>query len=289
MSDQPIIPCSRRDDWAEVVGEYSEALKSAAHTIGKHGLGREVFEESGLFKSAIEKLRGQNAAKTKTKTAFIETVLVFLQAKGLIQRYESVGGRERRDFDVYFEDGRLCCVEAKGCLDGNNTTIFERPQNADEFVIWSLCQNPNSDPRKNAWSGIHTRLSAEIVARRQRVDGLIIWDMLCGTLGRPCPKLQADPGRFTMLSGKPVPPPCIYLFPRSIPDARNNPNPRPWNLGDIRFMNALSMAFHTREDETVGVNIEARMHDADVERRTTYTAGGNQIAQSEWTPIKRVR
>ncbi len=289
MPNHPIIPCSRRDDWAQVVDEYSDALKAAAHTIGTHGLDREAFEESGLFKSAIERIRGQYAATTTEKYAFIEAVLMFLQNDGLIQRYEFVGTRERHDFEVYFEDGRLCCVEAKGCLDGNNTTIFVRPQNADEFVVWSLCQNPGSDPRHNAWSGIHTRLSAEIVALRERVDGLIIWDMLCGTLARPCPKLQAEPNRFAWLSGKQVPPPCIYLFPRTIPDARNNPNPRPFALSDIRFLDVIASAFHAREDEAVEVSIEVRMHEADVQRRTTYTAGGNQLDQSRWTTIRRAR
>jgi hypothetical protein len=289
LPNHPIIPCSRRDDWAEVVNEYADALKAAAHTIGTHGLDRVAFEESGLFKSAIEQIRGQQSATTNIKYAFIKSVLTLLQNSGLIQRYAFVGTRERHDFDVYFEDGRLCCVEAKGCLDGNNSNIFVRPQNADEFIIWSLFQNPGSDPRHNAWSGIHTRLSAEIVSRRERVDGLIIWDMLCGTLARPCPKLQGQPNRFTVLSEKDVPPPCVYLFPRTIPDARNNPNPRPWALGDIRFLDAIATAFCSREDEAVEVRIEARMHEADLQRRTTYTAGGNQLHQSGWTAVRRAR
>ena len=70
------------------------------------------------------------------------------------------------------------------CLDGDNTKLFERPNSADEFVIWSLCTNVGADPRRNAGSGVHTRISAEIIARNQRVDGLVIWDMMCGTIGR---------------------------------------------------------------------------------------------------------
>lgn len=289
LPSKPIIPCSRREDWARIVDEYSDALKASAHTIGSHGLSREDFEESGLFKSAIERIRGQQAATTNIKYAFIEDTLKFLQSKDLIKYYEYVGSRDRHDFEVYFHDGRLCCIEAKGCLDGNNTNIFVRPQNADEFIIWSLCQNPGSDPRHNAWSGIHTRLSAEIVARRERVDGLIIWDMLCGTLARPCPKLEAYPDNFTILSNKHVPPPCIYLFPRTIPDARNNPNPIPWNLSDVRFLKNIAQAFHTHEDEVVKVRIEARMHEVDIQRRTTYTAGDTQLHQSGWIAIRRAR
>jgi len=252
-------------------------------------LDRSAFEETGLFRSAVERLRGQQAATTSAKYAFMGTIFDLLRDEGLIQRYEFVGSRERHDFEVHLDDGRLCCLESKGCLDGNNTNIFVRPQNADEFLIWSLCQNPGADPRHNAWSGIHTRLSAEIIAGGQRVDGLIIWDMLCGTLARPCPKLQADPNRFTDLSGKQVPPPCIYLFPRTIPDARNNPSPRLWRLDEIRFLDLLGSTFHARQDEAIRVQIEARMHGADVQRRTTYTTGAGELYQSGWTSIRRAR
>ena len=287
MADHPIIPCSKREDWSQQVESYAEALREAAHGIGNHGLKKEEFEESGLFKSAIERLRGQQAATTNIKYAFIEAVLSYLKNSGLIAGFSFVGTNERHDFEVSFSDGRLCCIEAKGCLDGNNTNIFVRPQNADEFVIWSLCQNPGSDPRHNAWSGIHTRLSAEIVSRKERVDGLIIWDMLCGTMARPCPKLQKSPTRYTVLNEKRVPPPCIYLFPRTIPDARNNPSPRPWSLQDVRFLDVLASTFQANADEIAFVRIDARMSEADVQRRTTYSINEQQVDQSGWTSVKR--
>jgi hypothetical protein len=289
VSNYPIIPCELRSSWADTVDAYAEDLKAAAHRIGSHRLNKNSFDESGLFKSAIERLRGQQAATTNVKYAFIQATLELLRHLGHIERFEFVGTGERHDYEVYFPDGRLCCIEAKGCLDGNNTNIFKRPENADEFVIWSLCQNPGSDPRHNAWSGIHTRLSAEIVSKRERVDGLIIWDMLCGTLARPCPKLLLDPSRATLLNAKTVPPPCIYLFPRTIPDARNNPNPRPWKLGDVKFLAALASAFRTMESEVVEVQIDARMDEANVQRRTTYTANGTQLHQSRWTDVRRAR
>ncbi|MGH2137807.1 hypothetical protein, partial [Enterococcus faecalis] len=76
------------------------------------------------------------------------------------------------DYTVALNSGKTAVIELKGCLDGNNTNIFERPPHANEFIIWSVCTNPGADPRRNAWSGIHTRLSAEIISRQQRVDGL---------------------------------------------------------------------------------------------------------------------
>lgn len=185
MADYPIIPCKATDGWKEVVAAYAESLQAAAHSIGDHGMTPEQFVESGLFKSAVERLRGQSAASMSVKKAFIANVLEVLKDQGGITSWQFAGAGDRHDYEVLLPNGRICCIEAKGCLDGNNTNIFQRPANADEFVIWSLCQNPGANPRHNAWSGIHTRLSAEIVSRRERVDGLVIWDMLCGTAARP--------------------------------------------------------------------------------------------------------
>ena len=212
---------------------YAEALRTSSPEIGTHGLTAQEFWESGLFHGAIERLRGQQAAYTSVKRRFMAEILSHLQAVGGITSWEFQGEGERHDYSITMPDNRISVIEAKGCMDGNNTNIFERPPNADEFVIWSLCQNPGADPRHNAWSGIHTRLGAEVIHRQQRIDGVVIWDMLCGTAGRPCPKLIADNTRGTEMNGRRVPPPCLYLFPRSIPDPRNNRTPPCWKWGKL--------------------------------------------------------
>ena len=287
MADYPIIPCKATDGWKEIVAAYADALQAAAHTVGAHGMTPEQFLESGLFKSAVERLRGQSAASMGVKKAFIANVLSVLKDQGRITSWAFAGAGDRHDYEVHLPNGRICCIEAKGCLDGNNTNIFQRPANADEFVIWSLCQNPGANPRHNAWSGIHTRLSAEIVSRRERVDGLVIWDMLCGTAARPCPKVAADPTRVTEVAGKSLPPPCIYLFPRSVPDARNNPTPRPWKLSEVHFLDILAQAFPVPENEAISVEIEARMEGVDVQRLTRYKNGPTVLHTSNWTTVRR--
>ncbi|MYM70364.1 hypothetical protein GTP45_26680 [Pseudoduganella sp. FT55W] len=287
MANYPIIPCKETDGWKDVVAAYADALQAAAHTVGNHGMNEEEFLESGLFKSAVERLRGQSAASMGVKKLFISNVLDVLRDQGRVVSWQFAGAGDRHDYEVALPDGRICCIEAKGCLDGNNTNIFKRPANADEFIIWSLCQNPGANPRHNAWSGIHTRLSAEIIARRERVDGLVIWDMLCGTAARPCPKVINDPTRVTEVGGKNLPPPCIYLFPRSIPDARNNPKPRPWGLKDVHFLDILAQAFPVPENEAISVEIEARMEGVDVQRLTRYRNGANVLHESKWTTVRR--
>lgn len=287
MPNHPIIPCESVDGWKEIVDAYAMALRAAAQGIGDHGLSPEVFQESGLFGSAVERIRGQRSATMVDKKAFIAAVLALLAEQGRIESWRFAGAGDRHDYEVSLLGGRICCIEAKGCLDGNNTNIFKRPANADEFVIWSLCQNPGSDPRHNAWSGIHTRLGTEIISRRERVDGLVIWDMLCGSIARPCPKLVANPGRAVDIDGKTLPPPCLYLFPRSIPDARNNPTPGTWQLSDIRFLNVLAEAFAIPETETITVEIHARMDGVNVQRKTRFIRDNGLLHESAWTSIRR--
>lgn len=180
-------------------------------------------------------------------------------------------------------------IETKGCLDGNNTNIFTRPPNADEFVIWSLCQNPGSNMGHNVWSGIHTRLGPEIISEHKQVDGLIVWDMLCGTDKRPCPKLVSESGRAVQVSNRTVPPPCIYLFPRTIPDYRNNPFPRAWLLGEVRVLDVLHRVFKGRSEEVVEVRFEAGHNGTDITRITRLSRNGAEIARSKADVVKRAR
>jgi hypothetical protein len=220
----------------------------------------------------------------------VAEVLNHLAESNSIRAWAYQGAGERHDYQVTMPSGHISIVEAKGCLDGNNTNIFERPPQADEFVIWSLCQNPGSDPRHNAWSGIHTRLSAEIIHRRQRVDGLVIWDMVCGTVGRPCPKLNDNPRRATQLTAsRSVPPPCLYLFPRSTPDPRNNPTPACWQLEEVQLLHSLWRGFNGNAADIVQVRIEARIEGVETQRRTRFFREGVEVATSRWTSLRRAR
>lgn len=287
---EPIIPCELLPETRDRIRSYAEALQARAPGIGNHGLNEREFWDSGIFQGAIERLRGQQAASLEIKRAFMTDILDFLRDGGEVAGWEFVGSRERHDYEVTLSGGRMSVIETKGCLDGNNTNIFERPPQADEFIIWSLCQNPGADPRHNAWSGIHTRLGAEIIHRGQTVDGVVIWDMLCGTAGRPCPKLAEDSTRATLIGdAHMVPPPCIFLLPRSIPDPRNNPRPPVHELEEVGLLAALCRAFKGDGSDVVKVEIEARMLGAELERMTRFSRMGGEFCCSAWTTIKRAR
>ncbi len=270
-----------------MIEEYAEALRTEAHRIGAHGLDEKSFYNSGLFRGAIERVRGQYSATMREKREFATHVLNAMQDRGFIHRWESSGEANRHDYTIRLSSGRVGVIELKGCLDGNNTNIFERPPHAQEFIIWSICTNPGADPRRNAWSGIHTRLSAEIIENHKRVDGVMIWDMVCGTVGRPCPKIRQAPKRRTALAHYELPPPCIYLMPATIPSVRNNPQPLAQTLDEVQLLQAFHRCFGGRDEELNYVDFEVEHRGDDTVRRTRIRRAGAIVRESEPTAIRR--
>ncbi len=282
-----VIPCEQNEELRRKIEQYAETLKTQAHTLGDHGLDEQEFYNSGLFRGAIERIRGQFSATMRDKREFVQHVLNFMQDGHFIQDWETAGDANRHDYAVRLKSGRMAVIELKGCLDGNNTNIFERPPHANEFIIWSVCTNPGADPRHNVWSGIHTRLSAEVIFREQRVDGLLVWDMVCATIGRPCPKVQNHPERLTEVGHYSLPPPCIYVFPATIPSPRNNPNPLAQNLQDVELLQAFYDCFHGDPTEVNYVDFEVHYRGTDTVRTTKVRRGGIAQRTSEATAIRR--
>lgn len=282
-----VVPCSRTDAMRMAVETFADELSAAAPQIGSHGLSEKDFWEAGLFQAAIERLRGQRAASMIEKRKFVAEILDFLREKGLIENFSATGQTDRHDYEVVLPAGMVCAIEAKGCLDGNNSNIYIRPPNADEFVVWSLCQNPGSDPRHNVWSGLHTRLSANIMSEGSLVDGVVIWDGMCGTLGRPCPKLHLSASRAVKVGSRLVPPPCLYLFPRQIPHPRNNPCPPVHRLSEVKFLEVLAQAFGCDDNDITSVHIDASMEGASVARKTRLVRNGEVVRESRPTIVKR--
>lgn len=282
-----VIPCEQNKQLRNLIEEYVEVLKVEAHTLGDHGLSEHEFYNSGLFRGAIERIRGQYSATMRDKRDFVKHVLNYMEDKNYITSWESAGEANRHDYAIKLPSGRVAVVELKGCLDGNNTNIFDRPPHANEFVIWSVCTNPGADPRHNVWSGLHTRLSAEIISRNQLVDGAIIWDMVCGTLGRPCRKLEQSAERFTELGPYRLPPPCLYLFPDTIASPRNNPRPSAQALSNVQFLQAMHDCFCGEDAEVNYVDFVVEYHGSDIVRKTSIRRGGNLVKESNLTAIRR--
>lgn len=282
-----VIPCVQDQEFREKIKELAEVLKTESHALGNHGLSEREFYDSGLFRGAIERIRGQFSASMGEKREFVKNVLNHMQDRKFITDWESSGHANRHDYSVTLNSGKTAVIELKGCMDGNNTIIFERPPNAQEFVIWSVCTNTGGDPRLNAWSGIHTRLSAELIHKGQLVDGVIIWDMKCGTIGRPCPKLEGNGQRITEVGPYKLPPPCIYVMPATIPSPRNNPHPPAQSLKGVELLSAFHECFNGVENEINFVDFEVAMKGADTVRTTTVSRDGEVQKVSRADPIRR--
>jgi len=281
-----ILPCQTNPEFTRLILDYAETLKAEAHLLGDHGLDEQQFYASGLFRGAIERIRGQFSATMTEKRDFARRVLNRMQDTGYIQDWEPAGDANRYDYVVTFATGRTAAIELKGCLDGNNVNIFERPPQAQEFIIWSVCSSPTSDIRHNVWSGIN-RLGAEIVSNQQRVDGLVIWDWICGTAARACPKIIADATRLTEVGQHMLTPPCIYVFPGTVPHVRNNPTPTAQALTDVQILNALHRCFNGRDDEVNYVDFEVGYRDTDTMRKTRVSRGGEVVKESPFTKLRR--
>jgi hypothetical protein len=282
-----VIPCEQNAELKAKIEEFAEVLKTEAHLLGNHGLEEKDFYNS-LFRGVIERIRGQYSATMRPKREFVQHILNHLEDQGFISNWDRTEAKQRSDYRIKMPNGRNAVIGLTGAMDGQNTTIFERPVDADEFIIWSVVTNPGSDPRRNAWSGIHTRLSAELIATSKRVDGLIVWDMVCGTSGRPCPKITTDDNgdRLTDVGPYRVPPACIYMFPAEIPSV-SSPNAKAQPIVHVSLLHAFHSCFHGRDDELNFVDFEIQIIAGEVCRKTMITRSGVFRAQSEMTPIRR--
>lgn len=282
-----VIPCKQNANLRDQIETFAEVLKTQAHLLGDHGLDEKEFYNSGLFRGAIERIRGQYSATLRPKRELVQHVLNHMEDAELIEGWDLAEAAERSDYWVRLSQGRNAVIALTGGMDGNNVTLFERPDTADEFIIWSIMTNAASDPRRNAWSGIHTRLSSEMIARDQQIDGVIVWDMVCGTVGRPCPKV-ADDDEFRLTDVGPfrIPPPCIYMFPAIVPGGAVT-KAVAQQIDDVMLLQAFYEGFCGRDDEVNYVDFEIQLIGAETWRKTTIRRSGIVQVESEMTPIRR--
>ena len=285
MSDE--IPCQKDPKLTEQIEQFSEVLKTQAHRLDPLGRTEQDFYDSGIFEGSIQRVRGQISASMGEKKTFVKHILNHMQDGGFIQEWIEAGGSNRHDYSVTLNNGKIAAIELKGCLDGNNTNISVRPPHANEFIVWSVCQSKGADPRHNVWSGIHTRFSADIIVEEKRVDGLVVWDWLCGTAARVCPKIATKDDRINEVGPYRLPPPCIYLFPGTIPSPRNNPRPQPQTIENVGILEAMHRCFGGYDSELNQVYFEVAMKGVDLVRTSRIVRDDKIRRESKPTPIRR--
>ncbi len=265
-----------------------------------------VAEWPVYLRAAVESLRGSWAASTTDKYRFLEAIFEYGVTREVFESWEEVTAQGRNDFRVILTDGTAVSIEAKGCPDGNNTAIWDRPAWADEFVVW--CQCPDSftlQPGVGIWSGIATRLASKCVAEGVMVDAMIFFDARCGTPVRPCPKdfgvtgaLRSAATTNASQRDKPnwMPPPCIYLFPQSLPSPGRNQNPIVHSPSSLHFCRAILDLFQVpRAAQSEYVHdavIGARANDSGTEIRVAITSRSwpdrtSHVYRGAWKPLRR--
>ncbi|MFI7281702.1 hypothetical protein ACIBOV_15745 [Micromonospora chersina] len=259
-----------------------------------------------LLRATVESMRGETSADGADKRRFIAAVLDHCQQQKTIESWSFIGTAGRQDYRVILSDKTAIAIEAKGCGDGNNTAIWDRPSWAKEFVVWSLCpESLAKPPGMGTWSAIANRLMPKIIAEKKVVDSFIFFDARCGTSRRNCPKSYGVHGDLraaaTELAGQDgkenwLPPPCIYLFPWSNASVPHNLKPDLHTLASSRFPRALLDAFNVPEEEQ-----ESYVHSAEVEVEGVKAGTVLQVAVTSrcwpddeervytapWKPLKR--
>jgi len=253
------------------------------------------------FNAAIQSIRGTSAATTKQKRGFLESLLNLLGESKTIRNWEFVGTKGRQDYKVVLLNDRLVCVEAKGCPDGNNMNIWERPAWADEFIVWSQCpMSLEKQPGEGVWSGIATRLLTKMAVERQQVDAFVFYDARCGSQQRRCWKQYGLLGvrtTATDIVGQDdrnwLPPPCIYLFPRTIPNPRTNRRPPLHSFETCQFATTLLRGFKVPRSAwpqyTHWATIELRQDVKAIYKRIEigHELGKPPVITGTWTKLKR--
>ena len=90
-----VIPCQQNRALREKIETFAETLKTESHTLGRHGLSEQEFYDSGLFRGAIERIRGQFSAAMRDKREFVLHVLNHMQDGGFIADWKSAGEANR--------------------------------------------------------------------------------------------------------------------------------------------------------------------------------------------------
>lgn len=291
------------------------ALPSAApNLLQAHNIPVQAYDD--LLRMAVESMRGTNAATTSVKRQFMTFILDLMRTDSVISSWDFIGSTVRQDYRVEMLDGRLVAIEAKGCGDGNNMNIWDRPLWADEFIVWSLCESLAHQPGHGVWSAIATRLAPNMIFNQmnnnqQRVDAFVYYDWRCGSDLRPCPKGYGVYGLrsgVTDVKGQttPVisegghgadwmPPPSIYLFPQTVPQVPHNLAPPVHTPATCHFAEALLSAFKVPQRamsdivSTVPIEVQQGSRPDTIQVRVAIYHGHDSTpaVDSNWKPLRR--
>jgi hypothetical protein len=145
-----VIPCEQNKGLRDQIERFAEVLKTEAHKLGGHGLEERDFYNSGLFRGAVERVRGQFSATMRGKREFAQHALNHMEDGGFIAGWDLSDDANRNDYVVRLNSGRTAVIDLKGCLDGNNTNIFEHLlQSGSRSASQRMVGHPHAPERRD--------------------------------------------------------------------------------------------------------------------------------------------
>lgn len=238
-----ILPCCHRQTVVAQVQPTIELLSNLdvwhPEVLLQHQIHPADYREGLVFRSAIESIRGSFIASSRTsREGLVADILENLVRQERITDYESSGGSARYDFTVVLgrDPETFAALEVKGG-EGNSINISERPRWAKEFVVWCHLDGAIVNQPSHGARAIVNRLTNELVRRRKHVDALILKDLLCGTITRPCPKYPGKEANIGLLAA-----PDFLLFPCRVPTI-NDPSPPVHTIEELTLPKAILSLF----------------------------------------------
>src|SRR5208337_2083377 len=105
-----VIPCKKNPLLTSQIEKFADVLKTQSHLLGTHGLDEGEFYNSGLFRGAIERVRGQFAAAMREKREFVRCVLSYMEDMGFVKSFEASGGQNRYDYTVELPSRKISVI-----------------------------------------------------------------------------------------------------------------------------------------------------------------------------------
>lgn len=243
------LPCSHQKSVTNQVQPTIELLTNLdelhPEILLQHSIKPAEYKGGLVFRSAVESIRGQFIASSKTgREGLVKDVLENLIQKGRIKDYEQSSSRRRYDFTVMLHGNtdHFVAIEVKGG-EGNSINISERPLWAKEFGLWCHLDGAIVNQPAHGAHSIINRITNELVRRQKQVDVLFFKDILCGTKIKPCPKYRGSEKKIGLMAA-----PDIFLFPQRIPSDKDS-NPPVHTLDTLRLPQLILELFGVKATE----------------------------------------
>ena len=210
----------------EKVSALIEGLAFDEAFLASRGIS--ASEYTSALPMALEAMRGSQSASNSDRRLFLRSIFDEMLSRQIIARYEIPSYGEDTVYKLHISDYGDIAVIQKGCPDGAHSSVrWTRPAWARETYLWWLCSSLAYEPGEHVSKGVNRLRQRFFSEAADQLDGVIFHNELCGTPERPCPKAE----RGIMISGKRVPPPCIYTMPERMSDAVE----WNWNASQERF------------------------------------------------------